>query len=69
MLAFLELISGESAFIRLRLSAEQELVLDASPVLFSSPVSTELPDIAGPDDEETDASTLGRPEADEGLEA
>lgn len=69
MLAFLELISGESAFIRLRLSAEQELVLDASPVLFSSPVSTELPDIAGPDDEETDASTLGRPEADEELEA
>lgn len=65
MLAFLEIISGESAYIRLRLSAEHELVLDAAPILFSSPVSTDLPDIAGFDDEETDASTLGRPEIDE----
>lgn len=69
MLAFLELISGESAYIRLRLSAEHDLVLDAAPILFSSPVSTELPDIAGFDDEETDASTLGRPEIDEEAEA
>lgn len=62
MLAFLELISGESAFVRLRLSAEVDLVLEASPILFSSPVSTALPDVLGEDDEETDASTLGRPE-------
>lgn len=69
MLAFLELISGDSAYIRLRLSAEHDLVLDAAPVLFSSPVSTDLPDVAGADDEETDASTLGRPETDEDVEA
>lgn len=69
MLAFLELISGDSAYIRLRLSAENDLVLDAAPVLFSSPVSTDLPDIADADDEETDASTLGRPETDEEVTA
>jgi hypothetical protein len=69
MLAFLELISGDSAYIRLQLSGENDLVLDAAPVLFSSPVSTYLPDIAGADDEETDASTLGRPDTDEDLEA
>lgn len=69
MLAFLEMLSGDSAFIRLRLSANQDLVLDAAPVLFTSPVSTELPDVAGADDEETDLSTLGRPAAEEEAEA
>jgi hypothetical protein len=65
MLAFLEMLSGDSAFIRLRLSAEHDLVIDAAPVLFSSPVSTMLPNEADADDEETDASTLGRPENDD----
>lgn len=68
MLAFLELISGDSAYVRLRLSGEYDLVLDAAPVLFSSPVSTYLPDVADADDEETDASTLGRPDNDEEAE-
>lgn len=62
MLAFLELLSGESAFIRLPLSPSQDLVLDASPILFSSPVSTQLPDEFGGDDEEIDTTTLGRPD-------
>jgi hypothetical protein len=65
MLAFLEMLSGDSAFIRLRLSAEHDLIIDAAPVLFSSPVSTMLPNEADADDEETDASTLGRPENDD----
>lgn len=65
MLAFLELISGDSAYIRLRLSQNSDCVLEASPVLFSSPVSTVLPDVADADAEETDISTLGRPEAEE----
>lgn len=65
MLAFLELISGDSAYIRLRLSPGSDCVLEASPVLFSSPVSTMLPDVADADAEETDTSTLGRPEAEE----
>jgi hypothetical protein len=62
--AFLELLSGESAYLRLRLSGEHDLVVEAEPILFTSPVSTALPDIAGADDEETDESTLGRPERD-----
>lgn len=65
MLAFLELLSGESAFIRLALSPSSAVVLEASPILFSSPVSTTLPDILDADDEETDLSTLGRPEPEE----
>lgn len=69
MLAFLELMSGESAFIRLRLSATSDVVLQAEPILFSSPVSTALPDILDADDEETDQSTLGRPDNDEEGEA
>lgn len=65
MLAFLELLSGESAFIRLPLSETTEIVIEASPMLFSSPVSTVLPNLLDEDDEETDASTLGRPDNDE----
>lgn len=62
MLAFLELLSGESAFIRLSLSPTKTVVLEASPILFSSPVSTQLPDDLDADDEELDTSTLGRPD-------
>lgn len=65
LLAFLELLSGDSAFIRLPLSPTTSIALEASPLLFTSPVSTALPDILDADAEETDLSTLGRPEADE----
>lgn len=68
MLALLELMSGETAYIRLRLAADCDLILDAAPALFSSPVSTTLPDVLDADDEEADLSTLGRPEADEEIE-
>lgn len=65
MLAFLELLSGESAYIRLPMSSDTAVVLEAAPVLFSSPVSTALPDILDADEEETDLSTLGRPANDD----
>jgi hypothetical protein len=65
MLAFLELLSGESAYIRLPMSSDNAIVLEAAPVLFSSPVSTALPDILDADEEETDLSTLGRPTNDD----
>ncbi|PDS48486.1 hypothetical protein CO662_28750 [Rhizobium anhuiense] len=68
MLAFLELLSGESAFVRLPLSDSAEVVLEAAPMLFSSPVSTALPDILGEDEEETDVSTLGRPDSEDEVE-
>jgi len=65
MQAFLELLSGDSAYIRLRLSAEHDLVVEAAPILFTSPVSTTLPNVADADEEETDLSTLGRPTSDD----
>lgn len=65
MLAFLELLSGESAYIRLPTSSDTAIVLEAAPVLFTSPVSTALPDILDADEEETDLSTLGRPANDD----
>ena len=65
MLAFLDLLTGDSAFIRLQMSPSQHMVLDASPILFSSPVSTLLPDELGGDEEEADETTLGRPEVEE----
>jgi hypothetical protein len=68
MLAFLELLSGDSAYIRLPLSADSAVVLEAMPMLFSSPVSTALPNILDADEEETDLSTLGRPENEEEAE-
>lgn len=68
MLAFLELLSGESAFVRLPLSETNAIVLEASPMLFSSPVSTMLPNSLDDDDEETDVSTLGRPDNDEDVD-
>lgn len=65
MHAFLEVLSGDSAYVRLHLSAEHDLVVDAAPILFTSPVSTMLPNIADADEEETDLSTLGRPTSDD----
>jgi len=65
MLAFLELLSGESAYIRLSLAANAALAIEAAPMLFTSPVSTALPDILDADEEEADISTLGRPDNDD----
>ena len=65
MLAFLELSSGESAYIRLSLAANAALAIEAAPMLFTSPVSTALPDILDADEEEADISTLGRPDNDD----
>ncbi|MFA5957077.1 toll/interleukin-1 receptor domain-containing protein [Hyphomicrobium sp.] len=64
-MAFLELLSGDSAFITLRLSPSSLIKLDAAPMLFSSPVSTDLPDSMRDDEDEQDLSTLGRPEPEE----
>lgn len=64
MLAFLELLSGDSANIRLALAQDAELVIEAEPMLFTSPVSTLLPDVLDAEEEEADVSTLGRPDND-----
>jgi TIR domain len=62
IMAFLELLSADSPFLRLPFSPSTGLVLEASPVLFTSPVSTYLPNAMRDEDEEADTSTLGRPE-------
>lgn len=65
ILAFIELLAGESAFVELKLSPSKSILLEAAPMLFTSPVSTKLPDVMDEDDEEMDESTLGRPEPEE----
>lgn len=67
LLAFLELLCGESAYIDLMLGESSIIRVDACPMLFTSPVSTVLPNKLGEDDEEEDDTTLGRPEPEEEL--
>jgi hypothetical protein len=67
LMAFLELLSGESPYIDIRLSDSASFRLDATPILVTSPVTTTLPDVMSDDEEEQDDSTLGNfdPEDDE----
>ena len=58
-MAFLELLSGASPSIELALSDSCSLMIDASPVLVISPVTTVLPDTMSDEAEEQDASTFG----------
>jgi hypothetical protein len=62
LLAFIELLSGEESSINLRLSETAVARVEAAPLLFSSPVSTVLPNLLRDEDEEVDDTTLGRPE-------
>lgn len=65
MMAFVELLSGDLSYIDLPLSPSQFVRLDASPLLFTSPVSTDLPNVQDDAEEEKDSSTLGKPEPEE----
>ncbi len=65
MRAFLELLSEDSAFITLEVGETAQIKVDAIPIFVSSPVSTTLPNDLDDDYEETDASTLGRPDMEE----
>lgn len=65
MTAFIELLSGESAYIRLPLGEEAHIKIEAAPILFTSPVSTFLPNKLSDEQEEDDVTTLGRPEPEE----
>ncbi|SEC58731.1 TIR domain-containing protein [Rhizobiales bacterium GAS191] len=62
LMAFMEVLSRDSSFIALALGETAFVHLEAAPILFSSPVSTDLPNRMGYEDEEADSSTLGRPE-------
>lgn len=65
LLAFIELLSGEQSSINLCLGEAAVVRVEAPPLLFSSPVSTVLPDKLLDEEEETDTTTLGRPEPEE----
>jgi hypothetical protein len=56
--AFLELLVGDSAYINLAVGSEAAIKLEAVPIFFTSPVTTELPDIADDAAEEADDSTI-----------
>jgi hypothetical protein len=59
LIAFLELLSCDSTFILVPLSGSSAITLDDRPMLFTSPVTTALPDTMEDDAEESDDSTLG----------
>lgn len=65
IMALTELLSEKSAYITLRLGESALIRIDASPILFTSPVNTYLPNQAGDEDEEQDITTLGKPEPSE----
>lgn len=58
-MAYLELLSGDTAWISMPLGPTVSLRCDAQPFPFSSPVTTRLPNDLSDDDEETDPALLG----------
>ncbi|MEX2299143.1 MAG: toll/interleukin-1 receptor domain-containing protein [Dongiaceae bacterium] len=68
LMAMLEVLAGESSFIALELGPSDRCLLESTPMLFTSPVSTALPNLLQDEDEEQDESTLGRPEPEEETE-
>lgn len=65
LMAFLEYLSGDLSAIKLPLSPSAFVRLDAGPILFTSPVTTVLPDTQDDDHEEHDEDTFGPPEPDD----
>lgn len=58
LLAFLEFLSGDSTFITLQLSPTEQIRIVAQPLVFTSPVTTALPDELDDDVEEADGTIL-----------
>jgi hypothetical protein len=61
LMAFLELLSGDEATIKLKVGTDRFIRLDAAPSLFTSPVTTVLPNELQDEDEEHDDGTFGSP--------
>ncbi len=68
LMALLDVLAGESSFIPLELGPSERCLLEPTTILFTSPVSTALPNLLRDEDEEEDESTLGRPEPEEDAE-
>ena len=65
LMAFLELLSADQAYLALPLAPSARVKLDAAPMLFTSPVTTVLPNEMDDSDEETDEATFGNPRFDD----
>ncbi|GLR84361.1 toll/interleukin-1 receptor domain-containing protein [Bradyrhizobium iriomotense] len=63
--AFLELLIGDSPCIKLALGSDAAIKLEAVPIFFTSPVTTDLPDEVDDAAEEADDSTLSGPPPDD----
>lgn len=68
LMAFMELLAGESAYVSMPVGDGAFIVADAAPIQFTAPVTTRRPDSGDEDGEETDISTLGARHEDEGDE-
>jgi hypothetical protein len=65
-MAYLELLSTDAPCIAVPLAESSAITLDVRPIEFTSPVTTALPDTMDADAEETDDSTLGLFNAEDG---
>lgn len=59
LMAYLELMMGESPYISLRVGGDQDIVVDGSPIQATSPVTAHNTFMLGEDAEEVDVTTLG----------
>lgn len=59
LMAYLELLTGESPYIALRVGGDQDVIVDGSPIQATSPVTAHNTFTLGEDAEEVDATTLG----------
>lgn len=59
LMAYLEILAGDSAWLSLPLGPSATLRCDAHPLLFTSPVTTQLPNEMSDDNEEFDPALLG----------
>ena len=58
LMAFMELLAGDQSFVKLPLGPATFVKLDAMPILFTSAVTTVLPNVMNDEDEEQDDDTL-----------
>lgn len=59
LMAYLEVLSGDTTWIAIPLSPSCALRCDAQPLLLSSPVTTDLPNLMTDDEEDSDPALLG----------
>jgi len=59
LMAFMELLVGDNAYVLMPVSSTKNIVVDAMPIQFTSPVTTPLPNKSDENVEEADITTLG----------